>query len=204
MKILNKIKQFWNKYNLIIKLLLSLCILYFVFVNLNISQVLSLLKEINVLFLIPCLFLAFVTIVFIYATIEKWIKKKICNLIKNELFNKIIFESQRTKKELIMHSFYCLIIILLQVIIYHLIFSAVGFEVKTIELFILIPLLTIALVLPISFQGFGIREFLFIEFAKWNLVLPEKALIASFLLYLIELIYRLFGAIPFLILKKEN
>src|SRR3989339_179605 len=283
MKILNKIKQFWNKYNLIIKLLLSLCILYFVFVNLNISQVLSLLKEINVLFLIPCLFLAFVTlifmvlkwnvflkkynktnlkelmsiywasdfvnlfgigaigsetykmfsfkekkkvlfssvidriysliwyillgcsiftiyfltnnekiptilfgilfffsIVFIYATIEKWIKKKICNLIKNELFNKIIFESQRTKKELIMHSFYCLIIILLQVIIYHLIFSAVGFEVKTIELFILIPLLTIAL------------------------VLPEKALIASFLLYLIELIYRLFGAIPFLILKKEN
>src|SRR3989339_604901 len=112
----------------------------------------------------------------------------------NLLFNKIIFESQRTKKELIMHSFYCLIIILLQVIIYHLIFSAVGFEVKTIELFILIPLLTIALVLPISFQGFGIREFLFIEFAKWNLVLPEKALIASFLLYLIELIYRLFGA----------
>lgn len=146
--------------------------------------------------------LLFSLVVKLYIKIERLIKRKIHKRIKNKFFKKIIFESYRTKKELTKHSFYCLIIISLQVILCSLIFSVVGFEIRTIELFIFIPILAIALVLPISFQGFGIREFLFITFAKLSLISPEKALIASFLLYLVELIYRLFGVIPFLILKK--
>lgn len=149
-------------------------------------------------------FLLFFILVFLYIFVEKRIKNKFFNFIKNKFIKKIIYESQRLDIELIKHSVYCLMIILLQVTLYYLIFLSIGLKVNLVELFIFVPLLVIALVLPISFQGFGIREFLFIEFAKLNSILPEKALIASFILYLITLVYRLLGVIPFILLRKKD
>jgi hypothetical protein len=106
-------------------------------------------------------------------------------------------------EKLIEHAIYCFLYVSLRVVSYGIVFMAVGLELKIVELFVLVPLMIVAITLPVTFQGVGLRELIIIKFAQYTMISQEGALIASLLLFVISLLYRFTGVIPFILLKKR-
>lgn len=118
-----------------------------------------------------------------------------------DFINKINIDN----KTILFHSFFAFLLIFNTAIIYSLIFKSLNLsELFFIQLLIFIPILLLATTLPISFQGIGVREYLFIEFAKINSITLETALLCSLLVYLLCLVYRVTGIIPFLLKNNSN
>lgn len=131
-------------------------------------------------------------------------KDFLLKFIKIKLIRKVLLEIPHNKKDLFFHSFLNLFFNFLIFIKFLILFNFVGLSIPYLEMFIFIPLLRIALLLPISIQGFGVREFMFLQFSKITSLNLEKLIAISFLIYLLGLIYEIVGIIPFLILKKKQ
>lgn len=114
---------------------------------------------------------------------------------------KINFEN----KELSRHAAYSFLILFNSVLIYFLIFYALGVKNIFMELLIFMPILKFAIYLPISIGGLGVREYLFVQLAFFtNAMEAETALLAALMIYFLGLIYKLSGIIPFLLIKKNK
>lgn len=108
-----------------------------------------------------------------------------------------------TNTQVYKHAGYSLLYLIFSFFVYSSIFFFLNLPIDP-RLFVLIPILTIALTLPISFQGLGVREFFLVKFAILTHISPEAALAASLLVYAVGLLYRLFGVIPFFLIKKNS
>lgn len=124
-------------------------------------------------------------------------------LEKYRFINKIKFLANVPSKTLILHAAITLIISFVKVCMYGSIFSIVGMPVYFMEMFVLVPFIAVAITLPISFQGIGVREFILFQFANYVNADGEKIIVASFLMYIVGVIYRVTGCIPF-ILKSHR
>src|SRR3989344_4152082 len=107
-----------------------------------------------------------------------------------KIFPKIVREVKES--ELLLHSIYSLLIIGSRFVANALVFRAVGVNFEPSQLFIFI-----AVSLPISYQGLGVREYLYLQFAYITGQEPEKVLAVSLLLYVVGLLYKVSGLIPF-------
>ena len=116
----------------------------------------------------------------------------------------ILSESMRSVLELKKHALYSTLYLFSTLASFSLLFYAVGLPVMAFELLIFIPILAIGVSLPISFQGIGVREYLFLSFASMVGLNPEKILLVAITSFFLMLIYRLFGLMPFLLLNKEH
>ncbi len=154
------------------------------------------------------IFLSGLLISFVLSTLfiffDNSIKNFLNSIIKVPFLKLILTESKISKKDLFLHLIYSLLFILNTSLIYSFIFYTLGLPIKILEFFIFIPILMIAITLPISFQGIGVREFLFVKFAEYTSLIPEKVLLVSFVIYISALIYGVLGAIPFLLFKRRE
>lgn len=116
----------------------------------------------------------------------------------------ILHESKVTPQTYSLHAFYSVCYIISSSLMVLEFFAAVGISASIVDLLVFVPILAVATALPISFQGIGIREFLFLQFAAFRDLSSEKVLLVAFMIFLLALVYRLFGVIPFLTLKRET
>ena len=112
-----------------------------------------------------------------------------------KIFPKIVREVKES--ELLLHSIYSLLIIGSRFVANALVFRAVGVDFEPDQLFIFIAVMIVAVSLPISYQGLGVREYLYLQFAYITGQEPEKVLAVSLLLYVVGLLYKVSGLIPF-------
>ncbi len=148
--------------------------------------------DFDFLFLIPLI------LIFVFISIQLFY------LFEN-FFGKFSFLKQAfvSKKELFKHSIFALLYLFLVAFTYQISFLAVGIEINYFFLLLLVPVVIILTVLPISFSGLGIREFLFIQFGMLFAISIEQAVLASFILHFVGLIYRALGTIPFMQIKSN-
>lgn len=109
-----------------------------------------------------------------------------------------------TNKALLYHSFWSALLVLNLAVIYLIVFRSVALRVDVVSLIIFLSILKFAVTLPISFEGLGVREFLFVEFARITSVNLELALLVSLISFVIGVMYRLSGIIPFLFFKQPK
>ena len=102
----------------------------------------------------------------------------------------------------IKHSLISLLSVLIIALKYILVYQALGISVSMIDMLLFIPILLIGLTLPISIDGLGVREFLFIEFGQYLDINSNISLTASLSIYFLTIIYKLSGSIPFLLHKN--
>jgi hypothetical protein len=77
-------------------------------------------------------------------------------------------------------------------------FYIFGYFINFYLLMIFSAIIVVAISVPVSVQGLGVREWLFVQFAVFVMMPLEVAVAVSILIYITGLIYRLFGMIPFL------
>lgn len=147
--------------------------------------------------------LLFLILFFIFTLIYYPLNRGISKIIKIEVIKKILNESLIKKSDLFLHSLLCLLFVFNTTLIYSLIFYSLGLPIKIPEIAVLTTFVFIGVTLPISIQGLGVREFLFLKFAMLTNISSETVVVASLSIYLCMLIYSLFGLIPFLVLKKR-
>jgi len=104
----------------------------------------------------------------------------------------------------VVHSLITIKTIIIEALIYFLIFYSLGISANLLTLFILIIFLKIAVTLPITYEGLGIRELLLIEYAKMQSINIEEALLVSLIAFSLVLIYRITGVFPFLFIKTKK
>lgn len=88
------------------------------------------------------------------------------------------------------------------ILMHYFLFMSLGLSLPVIQLCIFVPLLGIATALPISFQGIGTRELLFVQFARLTFQDPSVFLAVSAVSYLLLLSYAVAGLIPFIMARK--
>lgn len=143
-----------------------------------------------------------ITSLFIFFDLK--LKSMIKKIVKNKRITSIIEESKLDKKQLWSSSLLNILFVFNLSIVYALIFSAMGLPNLFFEIFMLVPIMSIAMALPISIQGIGLREFIFLKFAEINNLISEKVIAVSIIIYLFFLVYSLFGSIFFLSLKRKE
>ena len=79
--------------------------------------------------------------------------------------------------------------------------KAVGVPVDIVYLFLVVPLITLFLMLPISINGIGLRETAFILFFTSIGISSVSALAVSFLSFVVLIIISAFGGVVFLLNK---
>ena len=87
---------------------------------------------------------------------------------------------------------------------YAYLFRHVGIFMSAAELLLFVPLMIVVVSLPISFQGFGVREYFFLLYTAGSGVSTEVIIAASFLVYLSSLAMSLLGVVPFLVRGKRK
>lgn len=107
-------------------------------------------------------------------------------------------------KDLAAHALYSFLILINTAIIYFLIFYSLENKEIFIQLLVFIPLLKTATTLPLSINGLGIREYLFIQFAGLIQIQAETALLAALIAYFLLLSHRLTGIAPFFLCQKKQ
>jgi uncharacterized membrane protein YbhN (UPF0104 family) len=123
-------------------------------------------------------------------------------LIKKTKFNFLKYIRFR-KKTLKLHILLSIIYIFSVAIRVWVIFLFLGYNLTLDFTLLLSALVVFAVSLPITYQGFGARETVFIFLISTINLSAEIGLAASLMYYFANLSYRLLGAIPFVILKKE-
>ena len=138
-----------------------------------------------------------VFIIFIY-------QKSFIRLIPSTRLKQRILSHHVSLSDAIRHSLISVASLLNIALKYILLFWALGISISVVEMILFIPILLIGLTLPIAIEGVGVREFLFVEFARTIGVSTESALIVSLMVYAITLGYKLTGIIPFLLKKRQQ
>ncbi len=132
----------------------------------------------------------------------KFKKKFLLKAIGNKKIKNIIIEFPDEIGLLLNHSNLNLILNIVYYAKFFLIFKTLNIPMPYLEMFIFLPVLKIALILPISIQGIGVREFMYIQLAYFAKSLPEKFIAVSFISYSFGLLFRLPSIVPFLMVKK--
>lgn len=70
---------------------------------------------------------------------------------------------------------------------------------RILQLFVLVPVLGVAIVLPLSFNGLGIREFVATRLMPQIGIGPESALALQLITYLVQLAVSLIGGVVFMV-----
>lgn len=145
--------------------------------------------------LITLTLLIIITIVITYSKIIKYIQKK--TKLK---FLKILTFRRKTLKTHIFLSILYIISVGLRVWV---IFFFLGYNLTIDFALLLSALVVVAVSLPITYQGFGAREAVFVFASNSINISTETAIVASLMYYFANLSYRILGSIPFSLLKKE-
>jgi len=103
-----------------------------------------------------------------------------------------------SNREMILHSSLCLLSQAVAFILYSMWLFTFGIDFNLV-LFIFLPAMTTLLTLPISFQGLGVRESVLLIYANQFNYNPELVIGASFIIFIVMLIFRLIGIVPFLL-----
>lgn len=117
--------------------------------------------------------------------------KRLMYLINNLTYNKV------KDKKLLYHSIISLLFVINFTLMYSLILKSTGVTFK-LGLIVMIPLLIILLTLPISIQGLGVRDYFLSKYATLYYFSLESTLIASMIIFLSGVLYRLTGIFSFL------
>ncbi len=105
---------------------------------------------------------------------------------------------------LFLHAVFSTGAIVASATIIELAFHAAGWHVDFVVILMATPFLIVLLALPISVQGVGVRELVFLQIGQLGGVEPVYALLASLVSYLSSTIYRLVGGIPFVLTGRRN
>ena len=89
-------------------------------------------------------------------------------------------------------------------IIYLLLFKSLGVSVEIAHMFFLSVIIIFATTIPITIQGFGIREWIFVEYSKLVGISLEAGFSVAILIYLNSLMFYLLGAVPFILLRRKE
>ncbi len=146
-------------------------------------------------------FVFFLLVILIIIFFDKKVKLILLNYINNIHLRKIIELSYIEKISLFKHSLYSLFYIHTTFFIYSIILFSVGVYPR-LELLLFIPAIIILTTLPISIQGLGVREIILVQYAMMHDLNIEIILAGSLLIFFVYMIYRLTGAIPFLLVKN--
>jgi uncharacterized protein (TIRG00374 family) len=144
---------------------------------------------------------------FIYLTERTLVNWKLLKRFSLELITFLTFIKQENFNKLI--NFKTIILIVLfqfsSILCSVLIFYALDINIAMIFHFCLLPLIWVITMIPITFSGLGLREGVFIYFYNLVGVASEKALIASLLTFLIQIILTaIIGCFLLLIDKKRD
>lgn len=116
----------------------------------------------------------------------------------------IAFEVFQKKKRVLFNALWLSFLLQINVVVYHYIVAvALNLDVPFYSYFITIPVITLVITLPISINGIGVREQLFIAFFAAFAVPKTEALAYSLLLYAILLIQGLIGGLVYAF-RREN
>lgn len=147
--------------------------------------------------------LIYIIIVIISPTILNFFLKKFKSInIKNKKIRKITEIEILNNKQFFCHSLLSLIFIINLFLLYKVLFIVVGVQ-TNLTLLLIIPIITILITLPISFQGLGVREGVLMLYSSFQNLNPEMVILGSLLLFNVSIIYRLTGIIPFLSIKEK-
>ena len=133
--------------------------------------------------------------------LRKWFKS--LRILKHvEFLRWIVEENEVSGSILFKHALYTASYLIVTYFVYSIILLSFSIPVD-IAFLIYVPLLTILLTLPISIQGLGIREFVLLQYATAHNLDASIILSASLGIFFVGITYRLFGLIPFFILKEK-
>jgi uncharacterized membrane protein YbhN (UPF0104 family) len=107
------------------------------------------------------------------------------------------------KPQIWLHLFLSFLALIIMSLIYYLLFLAFGIHTKLLYYPILVVILIIGVTIPISFQGIGVREFIFISFAGFVGIENSIAVAASLLIFSLEVVYKLSGVLPYFFYRKK-
>lgn len=96
-----------------------------------------------------------------------------------------------------------LIFQILTILVYSVASLAIGIEIPFRNLMAVVPLVTLATLLPLSLNGLGIREGGFVLLLSVFGYSSESALLLSLSVYVLTLILSLIGALLFLVMKRS-
>lgn len=161
----------------------------YVFLDVLLYQIISLL-----------VLLIFFTILFVLFNNSLLLLLK--NVFKKKTFLMLLKEATFARGILLKSFLLNFIFVINVVFVYFIIFYFSGLPILFLETIIFVPVLSIALALPISIQGIGVREYLFLNFALYNNLALELVILASFLTYFVYVLYSLLGSYYFITLKK--
>jgi len=200
-----KMIAFENKKKALMTSLFDKILSFYWYLALGSSFLLSyvILKNTNITFVIFLGFCIYVLINLITLVLNYY-RKKVIKKIPIKKIRNILNKINLTSKNLIYHSLLSVLIIVNTALIYSLIFKSLSLKMMIVQLMIFIPILKIAVTLPISFEGLGVREFLFIKFASIVSINLELALLSSLIIYFLSMFYRFTGIIPFLFFNKKK
>jgi len=111
------------------------------------------------------------------------------NIINKTIILKVLFWSTILQLNVIVH--------------YYLIGLSLGLEIPFIDYFFIISILLIVLSIPISLNGYGVRETVLIKFFSPYGIEPATAIAFSFLDVIFNLILGVIGGIIYILRKKE-
>lgn len=103
-----------------------------------------------------------------------------------------------TLSPLLLHGLFSASSIVITTLNHWFIFYSLGLSLPWSTIFLFSVVLIIGLALPITIQGIGVREWVYVTAAPLLLISPTLALSAAWVHYLLDLIYKSTGAIPFL------
>jgi len=135
-------------------------------------------------------------------------KFKFKNNFLNKFFEKLdeflfVIKDSLKQKKLMKRVFLLSFLLQLNVIIhYYFIGISIGVNIPFFDYFFTIPILLIALSIPVSINGIGIREFVLIEFFIFYSFSSEFAISFSFLDMIFNLILGIIGGIIYISRKK--
>ncbi len=157
----------------------------------------------------------FIGIIFLFILLKKTPENYFSRFkIRSKLFGKILIKfdslhliakSSLVNKKVIIKILFWGVILQLNVIIhYYLIGLSLGLTIPFIDYFFIISVFLIVLSIPISFNGYGVREqVLILFFTPYGYINPAIAISFSFLDMIFNLILGIFGGIIFLLRRKS-
>jgi len=123
----------------------------------------------------------------------------------SEIINPLIFSFTKIKPNLLVkHLIISISLILVGSFEFSLLFKSLNLDINFFSFFVLIPLLSTIIILPITYNGMGLRELVFLFYSR-VFGYPFESLIAfSLLLYFIGFLYQITGIIPFVLIKNHK
>jgi len=158
----------------------------------------------------------FIGIIFVFVLLKKtpenyFSRFKIKSKILRKILSKfdslhLIVKSNLVKKKVIIKILFWGVVLQLNVIIhYYLIGISLGLTIPFIDYFFIISIFLIVLSIPISFNGYGVREqVLILFFTPYGYINPAIAIAFSFLDMIFNLILGIIGGIIFIARKKRK